>query len=147
MRMRGKDLILKSGMVAAAILVSSCDTIPGEPEHIIGIWGGPHAGLEVQGGLADVQFDCASGTIDDPLYPAADGTFAVKGTYRTGAPGPIKVGEYFRSQSAIYSGQVAKAATKTGPRLMTFRVALDDGTTLGPFTVQQGMPPQLTRCA
>lgn len=145
--MRGRDLILKGALVSAAILAWGCDTIPGEPEHVIGIWGGPHAGLEVQGGLADVQFDCASGTIDDPLYPAADGTFAVKGTYRTGAPGPIKVGEYFRSQAAIYSGQVTKAASKTAPRSMTFKVALEDGTTLGPFTIRQGQPPQLTRCA
>lgn len=145
--MRGKDLILKSGLVAVLILVSGCDTIPGEAEHITGIWGGPHAGLEVQGGLADVQFDCASGTIDDPLYPAADGTFAVKGTYRTGAPGPIKVGDYFKSQGAVYSGQVTKAPAKTAPRLMTFRVALENGTIIGPFTVQQGMAPQLTRCA
>lgn len=145
--MRGKDFILKGWPVAAAILVSGCDTIPGEPEHIIGIWGGPHVGLEVAGGLADVQFDCASGTIDDPLYPAADGSFAVKGTYRTGAPGPIKVGEYFRSQPAIYSGRVTKAVSKAAPRVMTVRVALEDGTILGPFTLQQGMPPQLTRCA
>jgi hypothetical protein len=145
--MRGKDLIFRGALASAAILAWGCDTIPGEPEHVIGIWGGPHAGLEVQGGLADVQFDCASGTIDDPLYPAADGTFAVKGTYRTGAPGPIKVGEYFRSQGAVYSGQVTKAAAKTAPRSMTFRVALEDGTILGPFTVKQGQPPQLTRCA
>lgn len=145
--MRGKRPIFMCLPIAAAILTWGCDTIPGEPEHIIGIWGGPHAGLEVQGGLADVQFDCASGTIDDPLYPAADGTFAVKGTYRTGAPGPIRVGEYFRSQPAVYSGQVTKPAAKTAPRVMTFKVALEDGTTLGPFTVQQGTPPQLTRCA
>src|ERR1700756_2994926 len=128
MRMRSKDLIFKNGLLAVLILVSGCDPIPGEPEHIIGIWGRPPAGHQVQGGLADVQFDCASGTIDDPLYPAADGTFAVKGTYRTGAPGPIKVGEYFKSQSAIYSGQVTKGAVKTSPRTMTFRVTLEDGT-------------------
>jgi hypothetical protein len=145
--MRAKRLVLNCWPLAAAILVSGCDTIPGEPEHIIGVWGGPHVGLEIQGGLADVQFDCASGTIDDPLYPAADGSFSVKGTYRTGAPGPIKVGEYFRSQGAIYSGQVAKSAAKTASRRMTLRVALEDGTILGPYTLAQGTPPQLTRCA
>lgn len=142
--MWAKGRNLKSWLLAAAILVSGCDTIPGEPEHIIGIWGGAHAGLEVQGGLADVQFDCASGTIDDPLYPAADGSFSVKGTYRTGAPGPIKVGEFFKSQAAIYSGQVAKNASKS--RVMTLHVILEDGTRLGPFTLSEGMPPQLVRC-
>jgi hypothetical protein len=30
---------------------------------------------------------------------------------------------------------------------MVLRVALEDGTTLGPFTLTEGAPPQLTRCA
>ena len=145
--MRGNGLTLNCCLLAGAILVSGCNTIPGEPEHIIGIWGGPHAGLQVQGGLADVQFDCASGTIDDPLYPSADGSFMVKGTVRTGAPGPIKVGDYFKSQAAVYSGHVSRSGGKTGPRVMTFRVTLEDGTFLGPFTLAEGTPPQLTRCA
>ena len=114
--MRGKLLI--SIPAVAALSVSSCATPGNASDHLIGIWGGPHAGLSMQGGLADVQFDCASGTIDDPVYPAADGTFSVKGTYRTGAPGPIKVGQFFKSQNAMYSGQVTKAAAKESPRVM-----------------------------
>jgi hypothetical protein len=101
--------------------------------------------VQFQGGLADVSFDCASGTIDNPVYPARDGAFSVKGTYRTGAPGPIKVGQYFRSRDAVYSGQIAKGQDKQ-PQVMTLFVALEDGTKLGPFTLTQGTPPQLTRC-
>jgi hypothetical protein len=144
--MWGKRRSINICLLGAAILLSGCDTIPGEPEHIIGIWGGAHVGLEVQGGLADVVFDCASGTIDDPLYPSRDGAFSVKGTYRTGAPGPVKVGQFFRSQGAIYSGQVEKGAEKSKSRLMTLHVTLEDGTSLGPFTLTEGAPPQLTRC-
>lgn len=145
--MRSTGLTLRCLLGAAFVLVSACDTIPGEPEHIIGIWGGPHIGLQVQGGLADVQFDCASGTIDDPLYPSAAGLFSVKGTVRTGAPGPIRVGQFFKSEAAVYSGEVSKGVGKTGPRTMTLRVVLEDGTSLGPFTLFEGTPPQLTRCA
>jgi hypothetical protein len=111
------------------------------------VWGGAHAGAVFQGGLADVQFDCASGTIDDPVYPAPDGSFSVKGTYRTGAAGPVKVGQFFKSQDAMFSGQVAKAVEKKAPRIMTMHVTLEDGTTLGPFTLTEGAPPQLTHCA
>jgi len=114
-------------------------------DHLLGIWGGPHAGASFQGGLGDMQFDCASGTIDDPLYPAKDGSFAVKGTYRTGASGPVKVGQFFKSQGALYSGQVVKA--KDVPQVMTLSVTLEDGTALGPFTLTEGTPPQITRCA
>jgi hypothetical protein len=133
-------------LLLATVVLSGCDTLPDEAQHILGVWGGPHAAMHFQGGLADAQFDCASGTLDDPLMPAADGAFSVKGTYRTGAPGPVKVGDFFKSQDAVYSGQVAKGATKGAPRTMTLFVALEDGTKLGPFTLTENTPPDLTRC-
>ena len=122
---------------AASVLVSGCATLQGKPEHLVGLWGGPHAAVEFEGGLAEVQFDCASGTFDDPI--GLKGKFLVKGTYRTGAPGPVRVGQIFKSQPARYSGEVVK-------HVMTLNVALEDGTALGPFTLTEGAPPQLTRC-
>jgi len=133
-------------LAAAAVMLPGCASIQNGPDRIFGTWGGPHVGLSVQGGLADVQFDCASGTIDDPIYPTPDGSFSAKGTYRTGAPGPVKVGEFFKSQDAIFVGRAPKSTLKTGPRVMTLNVALEDGTKLGPFTLTEGEPPQLTRC-
>ena len=124
---------------AVAVLISGCSTLQGKPEHLIGLWGGPLAAVEFQGGLADVQFDCAAGTIDEPIVPGPDGKFLAKGTYRTGATGPIRVGQIFRNQPARYSGAVVKNA-------MTLSVMLEDGTTLGPFSLMEGTPPQLTRC-
>ena len=141
--MRGRILI--SFPAVAALALSGCK--PGNvSDHLVGIWGGPHAGLTLQGGLADVTFDCASGTIDDPVYPGQGGSFSVKGTYRTGTPGPIKVGQFFKSQDAVYSGEVTQAAAKGSPRVMTLNVALEDGTAIGPFTLTEGTPPQITRC-
>ena len=136
----------KMTMLIAAVLVSGCNTLQGKPDHVFGIWGGPHAGLDFIGGLAEAQFDCASGTIDDPVYPTPDGLFSVKGTYRTGASGPVKVGQYFKSQGAKYVGQIAKSTEKDGPRVLTLTVALEDGTSVGPFKLSEGAPPQLTRC-
>jgi len=134
-------------LLAAVASLGGCSTIGPDASRIFGSWGGPHIGLAFQGGLADVTFDCASGTIDDPVYPAKDGSFAAKGTYRTGAPGPIKVGQFFKSQGALFAGRAPKRPAKDGPRTMTLSVALEDGTTLGPFTLSEGAPPQLTRCA
>lgn len=143
--MRGK-LLVSIAAAAASLSLPGCVPPGNASDHLIGLWGGPHAALSLQGGLADVQFDCASGTIDDPLYPAADGSFSAKGTYRTGAPGPIKVGQFFKSQSAVYSGQVTRAAAKGSPQVMTLNVTLEDGTALGPFTLSEGAPSQITRC-
>jgi len=134
-------------LAAAVAALGGCSTIGPDSGRIFGTWGGPHAGISFQGGLADVSFDCASGTIDDPVFPAKDGSFSAKGTYRTGAPGPVKVGEFFKSQGAVFSGHVVPAATKGAPRTMTLSVGLEDETNLGPFTLTEGSPPQLTRCA
>jgi hypothetical protein len=124
--------------LAVAMLCSGCQTLEQKPTHLIGVWGGPHAGVEFAGGLGDVAFDCASGTIDGPV-PSADGPFEVKGTYRTGTGGPVRVGQIFKSQTAVYSGEVAK-------QVVTLRVTVEDGSALGPFILTQGAPPQLTRC-
>jgi hypothetical protein len=137
--------MLRPLLGALSALLCGCSTASGLPEHTLGAWGGAHVAIHFQGGLADVQFDCGSGTIDNPLYPARDGSFAVKGTYVTGTRGPIKVGEYFRSQEANYSGQVEKGTGKA-PETMTLFVALEDGTKLGPFALTQGAEPQFTPC-
>lgn len=139
--MRGRLVFWAAGL----LLVAGCDTASGLPDHMVGMWGGPHVGAMFQGGLADVQFDCASATIDEPVYPAAEGAFVVKGTYRTGAPGPIKVGQFFKSQEATFAGKVTKGA-KGAPRTMVLTIALEDGTPLGPFALTEGSPPQVTRC-
>lgn len=132
----------KLSVALASLLISGCNT-PGlneEPGRLIGLWGGPHAGIIFQGGLGDVQFDCASGTIDGTVTPAKDGAFMGQGTYRTGVSGPVRVGQFFKSQRATYTGTVVD---KTN---MTLNVALEDGTNLGPYTLVQNAPPQTTHC-
>ena len=124
---------------AAALLLAGCATATTEkPDYLTGRWGGPHAAV-VFNVVANVQFDCASGSIDVPVYPAKDGSFEVKGTYREGAPGPIRVGQIFRSQGATYSGTALDG-------VMTLNVELEDGTMLGPFNLALGAPPQINRC-
>ncbi len=125
--------------MGAVLLASSCTTLDAKPAFLVGSWGGPHAAITFEGGLASVEFDCASGTIDGPVYPAKDGTFTAKGSVRTGTGGPVRVGQIFKSQRASYAGQVAKDS-------MTLSVTIENGTAMGPFTLRQGNPPLLTRC-
>ena len=120
------------------LLLAGCATTVDKPLYLTGVWGGPHAGIAFNV-LGNVQFDCASGSIDVPVYPAKDGSFKVKGTYREGATGPVRVGQIFRSQSATYSGNALEG-------VMTLNVELDDGTNLGPFNLTLSAPPQLTSC-
>ena len=126
-------------ILGTLILATGCATMDSQPPYLTGGWGGPHAGASFNGGLGDVQFDCAAGTIDTQVFPAQDGSFEAKGTYREGAPGPVRVGQIFRSQKATYSGTVLED-------VMTLRVQLEDGSTVGPYSLTMGGQPQLTRC-
>ena len=126
-------------LIATLAIAASWSAAVAKPAYLAGAWGGPHAGMTFEGGLADVQFDCASGSIDTLVYLAKDGTFQAKGAYREGAPGPVRVGQIFRAQPATYSGNVTK-------ELMILNVELEDGTKVGSFNLAKGAPAQLTRC-
>ena len=117
--------------------LTACTAFDQGPMALKGLWGGPHIGATLEGGLAAVQFDCAAGTIDQPII--SGGSFSVPGTYRPGATGPVRVGQVFTVKRATYSG----TATKTE---MTLTVTVEDGETLGPYALQLGAPPQITRC-
>ena len=125
-------------VLAALALLAGCATVQ-KPSNVMGDWGGPHAGITLEGGLGQVQFDCASGTIDKAIIPGPDGRFSVTGTYIEGQGGPIRVGQIFKSQRATYAGEIVA-------QQMTLRVALEDGNVLGPFTLTENAEPQLTRC-
>ena len=120
------------------LLLAGCSTLGQGPTTLSGQWGGPGINLVLEGGLGMVEYDCASGTIDQTI-PSAEGPFSVSGTYGTGQAGPIRVGQIFKSQRATYSG----SAVKTDMNLL---VKLEDGTELGPFTLKQGVPAQINRC-
>ena len=126
------------GLIAASSLLAGCATIS-KPTHLMGQWGGPHAGLLFEGGIGSAEYDCASGTIDDAIVPGADGSFTATGTHRVGQSGPVRAGQIFISRPATYSGTVAADQ-------MTLSVRLEDGTSLGPFRLTRGAQPQLTRC-
>jgi len=126
-------------ILGGALLVSSCATLEGKPAYLTGTWGGPHIGITFEGALGSIEYDCASGTIDSIVLPAKDGQFTAKGQHRHGQGGPVRVGQIFRTQHATYSGEVHKD-------IMSLNVRLEDGTSLGPFTLTQGAQPQITRC-
>jgi hypothetical protein len=128
--MRGLALI-------SLLLVTGCTAFDQGPMALKGAFGGPHISVDLEGGLGTVQFDCAAGSIDQPII--SGGSFSVPGTYRPGQGGPVRVGQIFVSKRATYSG----TATKT---TMTMSVTLEDGEVLGPYDLTLGAPAQLTRC-
>lgn len=129
---------MKAIAAVALLVVAGCAAVGQRPTILSGQWGGPRINLVLEGGLGTVEYDCASGTIDQPI-PSAAVSFDVTGTHRTGQAGPVRVGQIFHAQRATYSGRAS-----TGE--MTLLVKLEDGSTLGPYTLQQGVAGQINRC-
>ena len=119
--------------------LAACSSLAMEPPNLSGQWGGPRIGLTLSGAIGQVEYDCASGTIDEVVLPAKDGSFTARGTHRAGQGGPVRVGQVFTSQRVTYAGKAVKDD-------MTLAVTLEDGTLLGPFELKRGAPPQIVRC-
>ncbi|HEY1142840.1 MAG TPA: hypothetical protein VGE68_02275 [Sphingomicrobium sp.] len=125
------------GPILGIAALSGCVALDAGPIALVGSWGGPHIGLELDGGLGAVQFECATGTIDQPIVSGRP--FSIQGTYRPGQIGPVRVGQVFTEKRATYSG----TATKTD---INMTVKVEDGEVLGPFDLKLGTPAQIAQC-
>lgn len=124
---------------AAALALAACESLSQAPTALSGQWGGQHAGLVLEGGLGRLEYDCASGTIDQAIVPGPDGRFTAAGTHVPGEGGPVRVGQIFITHRATYTGRVEGD-------VMTLSATLDNGTALGPYTLRRGAPPQIVQC-
>ena len=103
-------------------------------------WGGDHVGLTVSATGGTLEYDCASGTIDQPVVAAANGNFVAQGTHTIGHGGPIMVGEIPDRHPARYDGW-------TDGETMRLSVTLTDtGQKLGEFKLVRGQSPHVFRC-
>jgi hypothetical protein len=77
--------------------------VPGKLAN--GTWGGLHVHAEVKDEGAELEFDCATGTIDQPIGLDAQGAFDVKGKFIAEHAGPIRSDED-NSRMVRYVGRV-----------------------------------------
>ena len=128
-------------MVALAACLGgiSCDIDVTGPE-MGGEWGGEHILLTVSLSGGTVEYDCAHGTIDEPIAPDRDGNFTLSGTHVREHGGPVREDEIPDEQPAPYWGW-------TDGDSMRLTVTLTDtGETRGPYELRLGRAPQLFRC-
>ena len=71
-----------------------------------GSWGGMGIGMVVTETGARIEYDCAHGTISEPLLLDADGRFDVKGLHFREHGGPVREGEDSNGRPVRCSGQV-----------------------------------------
>lgn len=105
-----------------------------------GIWGGNHIQLDVSDKGAAIEYDCAHGTIAEPIQLNSEGRFQAKGTYVPEHGGPVRNDETPVSHPANYAGSV-------NGKTLTLTVTLTDSSaSIGTFTLTQGSEPQLVKC-
>ena len=103
-------------------------------------WGGDHVRMDVTRSGAELEFDCATGTITEPL-PETDGTFSLKGTFTPERGGPTRDGETSRT-AATYSGMIKNDT-------MSLRIVLtgqDNDREVGTFALMKGRAVNLMKC-
>lgn len=105
-----------------------------------GVWGGEHIGIWVEQEGARIEYDCGSGTIDEPLLLDRRGRFAVKGTHYVAHGGPVRIGESLAGQPARYTGSLAGQTLTISVRLMNLPA------TVGTFRLQYNQEPRVVKC-
>src|SRR6516164_3286449 len=88
--------------------VAACQSPTGtDPGRVaVGTWGGDHIRMDVVPSGAAIEYDCAHGTIDEPIVPDGGGRISVGGTHTFEHGGPVRIGEPEDRHPARYDGRV-----------------------------------------
>jgi len=106
----------------------------------VGEWGGDHVKLLVTETGGTLEYDCAHGTIDQPLLADSSGRFDLAGTHTREHGGPIRIGEKEDKRPARYTG-------RTDGRTMTLTVTLTGSNEpVGTFTLTRGQLGRIVKC-
>lgn len=124
--------------LAAAVALASCASVPRAGVPVTGAWGGSHVGLALDPWGGRLDYDCAAGTIA-AVVPDGSGRFEAAGTHTPGLGGPERIAMVPPTYPARFTGTVR------GDR-MTLTARVDNGVTLGPFTLRRGAEPMIFRC-
>ena len=111
-----------------------------ESDSLMGLWGGDHISLQIDGSGATLDYDCAHGTITQKIVPDQSGKFEVKGFHMREHPGPTRQGEAADGEPATYKGLL-------NDKTMTLTVILNKSDeTVGPFTLTYGKMGRIRKC-
>ena len=105
-----------------------------------GVWGGQHVRLEVKKDSSLIEYDCAHGTIDQPLVLDRHGRFDVIGTHTPEHGGPVRRDEKADTRAARYTGWTDGEQMKLTVRLS------DTNEMIGTFTLSRGNEGRVFKC-
>lgn len=140
--MRARAIAVRAAAMTVVLVLAACRTPTGADNGRLanGTWGGDHVRLDVMSGVATTEYDCAHGTIDEPLVPDRNGRFSVRGTHTFERGGPIRLDEVPDRHPARYDGRV------DGEKLDLTVIVTDRQQTVGVFTLTFRAAPRLFKC-
>ncbi len=117
----------------------------GEPNKKIrtvqkGTWGGEHIQLEVAEQGAQIEYDCAHGSIDQKIVLDARGRFKVSGTHVVERGGPVRQSGSSKAEPVQFTGRVS------GKKLELTVRRRDSKEVIGVFTLFYGQEGKLRKC-
>lgn len=105
-----------------------------------GSWGGQGISMEVINEEANLNFDCARGTISEAMVPDSNGKFVVKGSFARERPGPTRESDDADELQATYSGVL-------DGNTLTLTITINrTRSEAGTFTLKQGQTGRIRRC-
>jgi hypothetical protein len=89
---------------------------------------------------ATLEFDCARGTIGQPITPDANGKFSLAGTYSPERGGPVRKDNPSNTVPATYQG------TMQGDTMQLQIIPEDQSQAPPALTLTRGQPGRLMKC-
>ena len=107
---------------------------------LAGTWGGEHISLTVLDSTANLEFDCAHGTIYEPISIDTEGNFEVTGIYVIEHGGPIRIDETLEKYPSLYKGRIE------GEKMTLILILKDTETEIDTFWLTRGAEPIIYKC-
>lgn len=127
-------LVLLGGFLLCAA------SAPAAEDDSASVWGGEHVSMQVTKTGAELDFDCATGTIQQPLPLDHPGKFRLKGTFTQEHGGPVRENEPPATHPATYSGTVDNDALR-------LRVEVEGHTgETQEYVLKRGHPGRVMKC-
>jgi len=124
---------------AATFCLGSAEA--GEAKRITaGQWGATGIAMEVTESGSRIEFDCAHGTISEPILLDSEGRFDVKGLHFREHGGPIREGEESKGEPVRYVGQV------TGDTMTLTIKPEGSDTAIGSYKLVHGKSGRIRKC-
>jgi hypothetical protein len=129
-------------MLVALVCAPACSTstAPTAGRVAVGTWGAEHLRLDLTDAGGTAEYDCAHGTIDEPLTTDRDGRFSAAGTHTFEHGGPIRIDDPPNRHPARYDGRVV------GDTLQVTVTVTDTRQVIGTFTVTRGAAARIVKC-